>query len=335
MELSCVWRDILFIVVLINGFKKCITMNLSFTEKPSSSERMSKFIQERLSHVEKNFGDLCATFSSYARKTAKIRDKGDELSKQISSYVETEVLNPSSKEQLTLFAETLSTIQDYRQAQVQRLDANVIKHFASYGLKCKNKKNELRASFGAQQLEERKKQDLNKLMHKNPSSQFQISEAKSELAKASADASVASKTLEKEMDVFELQKLTDMKKLLMNFVNIEMTFHCKALELYTQCYQNLSEINVDKDLEGFRKHIHPPMSSSRLEIARKMSAGNITPVKSVISPSNRQPSVMTYTEDDDDEEEDDDDDEYDEGSSSNDSEDLSRPSAPKESYQKK
>lgn len=37
---------------------------------------MSKFIQERLSHVEKNFGDLCATFSSYARKTAKIRDKG-------------------------------------------------------------------------------------------------------------------------------------------------------------------------------------------------------------------------------------------------------------------
>lgn len=35
--------------------------------------------------------------------------------------------------------------------------------------------------------------------------------AKSELAKASADASVASKTLEKEMDVFELQKLTDMK----------------------------------------------------------------------------------------------------------------------------
>lgn len=34
------------------------------------------------------------------------------------------------------------------------------------------------------------------------------------------------------------------------------------------------------------------MSASRLEIARKISAGNITPVKSVISPSNRQPSVM-------------------------------------------
>lgn len=40
------------------------------------SESQSKFVQERITAVERNFGQLCETFSSYVRKTARLRDKG-------------------------------------------------------------------------------------------------------------------------------------------------------------------------------------------------------------------------------------------------------------------
>ena len=39
------------------------------------------------------------------------------------------------------------------------------------------------------------------------------------------------------------------QKILQEFVNIEMIFHAKALEMYTQCFQNLNSISEEEDLE--------------------------------------------------------------------------------------
>lgn len=36
-----------------------------------SYEQQAKFIQDRITSVEKNFGDLCVAFGDYARKTAR------------------------------------------------------------------------------------------------------------------------------------------------------------------------------------------------------------------------------------------------------------------------
>ncbi|XP_029647064.1 protein FAM92A isoform X2 [Octopus sinensis] len=284
----------------------------------TSSPFTSKFVQDRLAHVEKNFGDLCVSFNSYTRKTARIRDKGDEISQLIVKYVDKETLNPSSKKCLTTFAENLSTIQDYRQAEVQRLDANVLRLLSDYGPKCKQKKNELKTSFAAQEREGKKRQEMNKLLLRSPTNQHQIvsSKAKSDYAKASVEATRCSKVLEKEMDAFELQKLTDMKKVLLNFVRTEMTFHCKALELYTICFQNLSDINVEEDLDEFRKHIHPPTFTSRMEIAQKASIESSPRISKPDSGSlgkipQTMSSVMTFEDVDDDDDDDDDDDEDD------------------------
>ncbi|XP_036366384.1 protein FAM92A isoform X1 [Octopus sinensis] len=299
----------------------------------TSSPFTSKFVQDRLAHVEKNFGDLCVSFNSYTRKTARIRDKGDEISQLIVKYVDKETLNPSSKKCLTTFAENLSTIQDYRQAEVQRLDANVLRLLSDYGPKCKQKKNELKTSFAAQEREGKKRQEMNKLLLRSPTNQHQIAQviifvfvlvesvnswitAKSDYAKASVEATRCSKVLEKEMDAFELQKLTDMKKVLLNFVRTEMTFHCKALELYTICFQNLSDINVEEDLDEFRKHIHPPTFTSRMEIAQKASIESSPRISKPDSGSlgkipQTMSSVMTFEDVDDDDDDDDDDDEDD------------------------
>lgn len=36
-----------------------------------SYEQQAKFIQDRITSVEKNFGDLCVVFGDYIRKTAR------------------------------------------------------------------------------------------------------------------------------------------------------------------------------------------------------------------------------------------------------------------------
>jgi protein FAM92 len=41
------------------------------------SENQAKFMQDRITQVEKNFGDLCDGFAKYARGIAKLRDRGE------------------------------------------------------------------------------------------------------------------------------------------------------------------------------------------------------------------------------------------------------------------
>ena len=44
---------------------------------------------------------------------------GDQVSKDVLSYIEGETLNPSSKQNLAEFSHTFSAVQDYRNAQVR------------------------------------------------------------------------------------------------------------------------------------------------------------------------------------------------------------------------
>ena len=34
-----------------------------------------------------------------------------------------------------------------------------------------------------------------------------------------------------------------------DFVTVEMAFHAKALEVYSQCFQNLSYLSIDADIK--------------------------------------------------------------------------------------
>lgn len=73
--------------------------------------------------------------------------------------------------------------------------------------------------------------------------------AETELLKASADVSRTAKALEEQIDVFEKKKLHDIKSLLLAFVTIELGFHSKAIQLFTEAYQEIADINEDEDLE--------------------------------------------------------------------------------------
>ena len=39
------------------------------------------------------------------------------------------------------------------------------------------------------------------------------------------------------------------QKIITDFVTIEMAFHAKALEVYSQCFQNLNNISIDADIK--------------------------------------------------------------------------------------
>ncbi|CAH1270386.1 FAM92A [Branchiostoma lanceolatum] len=274
-----------------------------------------KFIQDRIAKAEQHFGTLCQEFAGFSRKTAKLRDKGDELAKALLTYAEAE--GQSLKSGVTGFAETISAIQDYRQAEVQRLEAKVVQPLTMYGNTCKHAKEDLKKSQTARGKEQQQQQRLEKARQKNPSDRHTIAE--SELQRAAVDATRSDRALEEQMDNFERQKMEDIKKILSDFVHVEMVFHCKALELYTVAHRYLQGINDEDDIEEFRNSMRPPSAPARLDLVRANSKTSLsstarqTPVAERRSTAFSKPQEQEETDEDEEEEtEDDEEDEEDE-----------------------
>ncbi|XP_066289938.1 CBY1-interacting BAR domain-containing protein 1-like isoform X1 [Branchiostoma lanceolatum] len=302
-----------------------------------AKENQMKFIQDRIAKAEQHFGTLCQEFAGFSRKTAKLRDKGDELAKALLTYAEAE--GQSLKSGVTGFAETISAIQDYRQAEVQRLEAKVVQPLTMYGNTCKHAKEDLKKSQTARGKEQQQQQRLEKARQKNPSDRHTISQvnnpnmwlasgssgslaeplAESELQRAAVDATRSDRALEEQMDNFERQKMEDIKKILSDFVHVEMVFHCKALELYTVAHQYLQGINDEDDIEEFRNSMRPPSAPARLDLVRANSKTSLsstarqTPVAERRSTAFSKPQEQEETDEDEEEEtEDDEEDEEDE-----------------------
>ncbi|XP_066964925.1 CBY1-interacting BAR domain-containing protein 1-like isoform X3 [Macrobrachium rosenbergii] len=177
-----------------------------------------KFIQERISGVEKHFGNICTTLGSYARKTAKLRDKGDELSKVLSDYGEFETLNKSLRSALCEVGDTLAAVQDYRNVEVERLETKVVGELSLYGGICKTAREELGTCFKFRQQEMNIRRNLEKTRNRHPQNRQQIVIAETKLQKSTQEAKRACQNLEEQMDQFEQRKVSDLKKTLKEFI---------------------------------------------------------------------------------------------------------------------
>ncbi|KAH0517651.1 Protein FAM92A1 [Microtus ochrogaster] len=196
-------------------------------------DAQTKQLQDAVTNVEKHFGELCQIFAAYVRKTARLRDKADLLVNEINLYASTET--PNLKQGLKNFADEFAKLQDYRQAEVERLEAKVVEPLKAYGTIVKMKR------------------------------------AETELQRATIDATRTSRHLEETIDNFEKQKIKDIKNIFSEFITIEMLFHGKALEVFTAAYQNIQKIDEDEDLEVFRNSLYLPDYPSRLDIVRANS----------------------------------------------------------------
>ncbi|XP_030025097.2 protein FAM92A isoform X2 [Manduca sexta] len=237
-----------------------------------SYEQQAKFIQDRITSVEKNFGELCVAFGDYTRKTARLRDMGDELTKVLKEYANNEIVNKSLSAGLENVSITLTAIEEYRNCEVQRLEAKVIGELSQYESICKHAREEVKHSISVREKELARKKVLDKTRERQPFNRQQVTYAETELQKASAEMSRTAKGLSEQTEFFERRKLQQLKSLLTDFVMIEMTFHAKAVELLTVAYQQIADINDKADLENFRRKLRSPEKQVNTGISARSSS---------------------------------------------------------------
>uniref|UniRef100_A0A8C4TEC6 CBY1 interacting BAR domain containing 1 n=1 Tax=Erpetoichthys calabaricus TaxID=27687 RepID=A0A8C4TEC6_ERPCA len=214
----------------------------------SGGDNQTKQIQEMVTNVKKHFGQLCQLFAAYTRKTARLRDKADLLVKEVHFYGDTET--PNLRKGLKLFADQLAKVQDYRHAQVERLEAKVVEPLKSYGTILRFNRENLKATLSARSREVQQLQQLERMRQKNPSDrQIIVSLAESNLQRATMNATRTTLQLEEAIDEFEKKKIKDIKTIFTEFITIEMAFHAKALEVYTTAFHHIQDVEEDEDLQ--------------------------------------------------------------------------------------
>ncbi|CAJ1081993.1 protein FAM92B-like [Xyrichtys novacula] len=204
-------------------------------------------MEQTVKHAEKHLGEICTLLASYTRKTGRLRDKADLLVAQLFDFSSTE--DPEFQIGLKNLAEDLAMVQDYRQAQVERLETRVVAPLKAYGDILKNKRVDLKKFSTDLKKELKEIQKLENIRMRNPADRQSIAEVNAQKASNNAQRSV--KQLEETITDFQRQKLEDIKTIFMDFITVEMLFHAKALEVYTHTYHNLEGLNTQKDLELF------------------------------------------------------------------------------------
>ncbi|XP_070617958.1 CBY1-interacting BAR domain-containing protein 2 [Erythrolamprus reginae] len=242
-------------------------------------------MENTIANAEKYFGSFCTLMASYTRKTARLRDKADILVKKLIDYANTE--NPELRTTVKNFVEDLAKVQDYRQAEVERLEQKVVEPLKVYGVLIKQAKAEIKKFSKARKIEIKQLEKLEKTRHKSPSNQHMISQVESQAHKASVDASRTSQQLEETVEEFQKQKLKDIQKIFLDFIGIEMSFHAKALEVYSQAFQTLKNYDAEKDFEDFKAKIQ--LASGRFPDSKPATATN--PISSLPWSTGAQQSV--------------------------------------------
>lgn len=234
------------------------------------SQNQAKFMQDRITNVQKHFGNLCDTFGGYARALCKVRDSGDCVSTAVLSMAMDETLNQTAKASLADFASHFAAVQDYEESEVRRIEERVVKPLVNYGTSCKQAKERLKkvCTIRKKELEQRKA--LDKTKEQKPYDTQHILQAQTNLQKASVNALRADNEVEQEIEAFEKRKLEDLKQILTDFVGIEMFYHIRALEQLSTCSKALANMNINSDLEQFLSSLRPLSTQTRITAQRSL-----------------------------------------------------------------
>uniref|UniRef100_A0A3Q1G0N4 Family with sequence similarity 92 member A1 n=1 Tax=Acanthochromis polyacanthus TaxID=80966 RepID=A0A3Q1G0N4_9TELE len=215
-----------------------------------------KTMEQTVLHAEKYLGEICSLLASYTRKTAKLRDTADKLVAQLFDFSRTE--DPELQVGLKNLAEDLAMVQDYRQAEIERLETRVIGPLKAYGDTVKNKRTDLKNFNTDLKRELKQLQKLEKIRLRNPADQQSIRQSQISRDRNWRISKSVSYIYTCMLHAFILQlvkhqRLSDRlcfwQRIFTDFITVEMLFHAKALEVYTHTYHNLEEVNTEKDLE--------------------------------------------------------------------------------------
>jgi len=263
------------------------------TPEARARAAQTELIEDSVKKVRKHFGALCNDLGSICRRTGKLRDRYDGLAKTCLMFADVEM--GTLKKSLTHFAENISAVQDYRQAQIERIERCIVEPLKKYSVECKHTETDLSRHITARKREEKQHEQTLSLRNKSANDNLTLSNAELELQKRSIDVARSTQSMEQTIDKFENQKVKDLKKFLREFVKIEMIQHAKSLEILSSAYKDLGDIDEDDHMEKFRNALRPSASmniSDRLELT--------SPSNSILrrdSSSKRRPSSAQHKDD--------------------------------------
>ena len=78
-----------------------------------------RYLEDRISHVERNFAALASDMGGMVRRTARLRDKGDKIVKTFQDFASNE--NGCMKKSLDGLAECCSALEDCSQFKVNKV----------------------------------------------------------------------------------------------------------------------------------------------------------------------------------------------------------------------
>lgn len=86
------------------------------TLKPFRLVSEQKYLEDRIAHVERNFAALATELGGIARKTARLRDKGDRIVKTLQDFGSTE--SGTARRSMEGLSECLSALENCQQLKV-------------------------------------------------------------------------------------------------------------------------------------------------------------------------------------------------------------------------
>ncbi|ELW49142.1 Protein FAM92A1 [Tupaia chinensis] len=131
--------------------------------------------------------------------------------------------------------------------------------------------DDLKATLTARNREAKQLTQLERTHQQSPPDRHVLSQAESELQRATIAATRTTHHLEETIDNFEKQNIKDIKTMFSEFITIEMLFEGRVLEVYNAAYQNIQKIDEDEDVEVFQNSLYPQDYSSHLDIVRANS----------------------------------------------------------------
>ncbi|XP_055639344.1 CBY1-interacting BAR domain-containing protein 1-A isoform X2 [Toxorhynchites rutilus septentrionalis] len=251
-------------------------------------EEQSRFILERIDSVEKHFSELCGAFADFTRKCARLREKSDELAHVAQEYSAVENYNKSLSNGMSSLSKALTLIGDFQDLEVKRLESRIVSELSQYELVCKHCKDSVKDAILTRDKELAKRKQLDQARARNVRGKKSAKDA--ELIKSNLDVSKSMKAMEEIVGRFEKQKLVDLKSMLMDFVMIELKFHTNAVEVLSATYQDISDIDENKDYQQFKKYLQQDEHSDRyfLQRIKSQSMGALSSMFAATSAGGRK-----------------------------------------------
>ncbi|XP_055597799.1 CBY1-interacting BAR domain-containing protein 1-A isoform X2 [Uranotaenia lowii] len=229
-------------------------------------EEQSKFILDRISSVEKHFSDLCGAFAEFTRKVARLRDRSDDLAHVTSEYSEAEKYNKSLASGLSSLSKAITLIGDFQDLEVKRLENRIVSELSQYEIVCKHCKESVKETIMVRDKELAKRKQLDQSRVRNARGKKTAKDA--ELMKTNLEVAKSLKEMEEIVGRFEKRKLENLKGLLLDFVMIELKFHSNAVEVLSATYQDIADIDENRDYQQFKKYLQQDELSDRYFLQR-------------------------------------------------------------------